>query len=414
MTSALGLGAVTAVLRDLLINGMIDHDLVASVGDVTVSALPPDRIDDSELNAPSQLNLFLYAVTPNVGWRNAALPARTADGSRSSSDPLALDLHYLVTAFGAANFHAEILLGYAMQLLHENPVLTRQAIRTALAPPSPVPTGSSLPAALQALGDAELADQLEQIRITPEPIGLDDMWKLWSGMQTHYRLSAAYVATVVLIERRRSFRTARPAMTRNVVVRAARRPVILGIEPQLIPPAGALTVRGEHLRADDVQARFASGVVPIPRANVRDDRLTVSAPPGLLAGVNTVQIEHPIDFGTPTEPHTGFTSNLAAFMLMPSITSATPITAAIGTPFTLTLSPELGRAQRVELLLGERTLPLPGRAPTDPATSPTLQITLPAGTPTGTMLFRLRIDGAQTALEQDATGQFVGPLITVS
>ncbi len=416
MTSALGLGAVTAVLRDLLINGVIDHDLVASVGDVTVSALPPDRIDDSLPGTASQLNVFLYAVTPNPGWRNAGLPARTANGARSSSDPLALDLHYLVTAFGAANFHAEILLGYAMQLLHENPVLTREAIRTALAPPSPVPVpgGSALPPTLQALGSAELADQLEQIRITPETIGLDEMWKLWSGMQTHYRLSAAYVATAVLIERRRSFRTAPPAMTRNVVVRAAKRPVVLSIEPQLIAPGGTLTIRGEHLRADDVRARFASAVVPVAAANVRHDRLSVAAPAGLLAGVNTVQIEHPVDFGTPVEPHTGLTSNLGAFIITPSLTSATPIAAVVGTPFTISLSPDVGRTQRVELVLGERTVAIPARPPTDPPTSPTLDITLPPGTPPATTLFRVRIDGAETPLQQDITGQFTGPLITVS
>ncbi|MGH7467336.1 MAG: DUF4255 domain-containing protein [Longimicrobiales bacterium] len=414
MTTALGLGAVTAVLRDLLINGVIDHDLVATVGDVTVSALPPDRIDDSAADANSQLNLFLYAVTPNPGWRNAMLPARTASGSRASADPLALDLHYLVTAFGARNFHAEILLGYAMQLLHENPVLTRDAIRTALAPPSPVPGGAGLPPVLGALGNSELADQIEQIRITPETIGLDEMSKLWSGMQTHYRLSAAYLATAVLIERRRSFRTAPPVMSRNVAVRAARRPVLHSVEPQLIAPGATLTVRGQHLRADEVRARFASGVIPVPAGNVQDDRLNVAAPVALLAGINTIQIEHPVNFGTPIEPHLGFISNLAAFIVTPAITSATPINATIGTPFTIALSPPVGRTQRVALVLGERTLPLPARPPTDPLTSPNLTITLPPGTPTGNQLLRVQIDGAETPLVQDNTGQFVGPLINVS
>ena len=69
MSNALGIAAVTAVLRDLLNNGLID----ASVGDVTVSAQAPDRIetDNGDL---TQLNLFLYQVTPNQGWRNVGLP----------------------------------------------------------------------------------------------------------------------------------------------------------------------------------------------------------------------------------------------------------------------------------------------------------------------------------------------------
>ena len=44
MSSGLAIAAVTAVLKDLLNNGLIDHDLTPSVGDVTVTALPPDRV----------------------------------------------------------------------------------------------------------------------------------------------------------------------------------------------------------------------------------------------------------------------------------------------------------------------------------------------------------------------------------
>ena len=51
--------AVTAVLKDLLHNGIIDRDLTSSVGDVTVSALPPDRVVTQGQPETSQLNLFL-------------------------------------------------------------------------------------------------------------------------------------------------------------------------------------------------------------------------------------------------------------------------------------------------------------------------------------------------------------------
>src|SRR4051794_1347570 len=125
MSNALAIASVTAVLKDLLNNGVIDHQLSGAVGEVTVSALPPDRILIDGQDETSRINLFLYRVTPNQGWRNAALPSRDADGNRSSNPPLALDLHYLLTTYGAAEFHAEILLGYAMQMIHETPILTR-------------------------------------------------------------------------------------------------------------------------------------------------------------------------------------------------------------------------------------------------------------------------------------------------
>ena len=45
-----------------------------------------------------------------------------------------------------------------------------------------------------------LADQLEQIKITPEYLSTEEMSKLWTAVQSHYRPTAAYMATVVLIE----------------------------------------------------------------------------------------------------------------------------------------------------------------------------------------------------------------------
>ena len=39
---------------------------------VNVSAVAPDTIDLDGADEPPRLNLFLYQVTPNPGWRNAA------------------------------------------------------------------------------------------------------------------------------------------------------------------------------------------------------------------------------------------------------------------------------------------------------------------------------------------------------
>jgi len=162
MSNALAIASVTAVLKDLLNNGLIDHKVDASVGEVIVSTLPPDRIDALDSQKKSRLNLFMYQVTPNVGWRNVGLPARNGNGDRVRNPPLALDLHYLLSAYGAEELHAEILLGYGMQLFHETPVLTREAIRRSLAPPSPVTAGGDLPPAMAALFTSELADQVER------------------------------------------------------------------------------------------------------------------------------------------------------------------------------------------------------------------------------------------------------------
>ena len=117
---------------------------------MTVSALPLDRVvSSSNGEDPNQLNLFLHRVTLIwVGETPVCRPSTTMAGksptprwrwiSTTCSPPT-----------GARDFHAEILLGYAMQLMHETPVLSRAAIREGTRRPSPI--GGASAAARQAL-----------------------------------------------------------------------------------------------------------------------------------------------------------------------------------------------------------------------------------------------------------------------
>ncbi len=200
MSSALAIASVTAVLKNLLDNALIQQSATTSIGDVTVSALPPDRIPTGA-EERAQLNLHLYRLTANSGWLHSNLFASQEE--RQCSLPLALDLHYLLTAYGERDFQAEILLGYAIQSLYETPILTREAIRSALASTSTDSTrGAALPT-LTALSASTLADQLEQIKISPEFLSMEEMSKLWSSLQARSRLSVTYQVSVVLIENRR-------------------------------------------------------------------------------------------------------------------------------------------------------------------------------------------------------------------
>ena len=55
---------MTALLKNLLENGLVTHNVTTNLGaDVTISALPPDRITVGGDEKP-QLNLFLYQVKP--------------------------------------------------------------------------------------------------------------------------------------------------------------------------------------------------------------------------------------------------------------------------------------------------------------------------------------------------------------
>jgi Pvc16 N-terminal domain len=198
MSTAQAIAAVTAALKDVLSNGLVEQKLAAGLGNVTVSTLPPGRVDTQGGGEANQLNLFLYRVELNTATRNVGPPARGAAGRRVINPPLALDLHYLLTAYSAEELHGEFLLGHAMKLLHETPVLTREVLRRSLAPLAASASGPGMPAPRPHF-NAELAEQMEPVRITPASLTVDELTRLWSALQCRFRTAAPYLASVVLI-----------------------------------------------------------------------------------------------------------------------------------------------------------------------------------------------------------------------
>jgi|APLak6261659120_1056016.scaffolds.fasta_scaffold00100_5 hypothetical protein len=440
MSNALAIAGVTAVLKDLLNDGLIDNDITATVeGNVKVTALPPDRVRSSgagELADTDQLNLFLYQVTPNAGWRNAGLPSRDNSGNRLTNAPLGLDLHYLLTAYGANEFNAEILLGYAMQILHENPVLPREKIRATL-------TGSSLPGSIlpadprswRTLSAHELADQVEQIKITPASLSTEEISRLWSAMQTRYRTTAAYHVSVVLIEARNPTRAALPVRERRIHVRQFRQPIIESITPQVVSPGETLTIRGANLSSEHVQVAI-SDATPFPVMPVSDRQIDIPLSDTLLAslsaGVNAVRIIHRIDVDPDparVDLRAGSESNTGVFILRPSpnfvrgavtwhtvMVDGVPVT-LYSAPVTATVTTTIGPSQRTTLLLNELDAPA-SRNPfaysfdASPSRERETRIDIPVNNVRpGTYLSRLRIDGAESALRL-VSGEYREPVVT--
>jgi hypothetical protein len=411
MSSPLAIAAVTAALKDLLNDGLMNHDL-SSVGSLTVSALPPDRIATGAME-PNQLNLFLYQVTSNQGWRNASLPSRDAAGMRLGNPPLALDLHYLLTAYGSQDLHAEILLGYAMHLLHETPVLTRAALRTVLAPTDPV-DGSILPTPFGTLRAIDLAEQVELVKITPAFLSGEDLSKMWTAMQARYRPSVAYVASVVLIEGTAPVRAAPPVLSRGAQDR--------GPSASATPPprlTGARATASELLPAlrlgDDLQLAGtrleAAGTMTavLTDAAGTDHVLPPLAPP--LGGRLDIRLPAVADDASAMAdwmvgPHlaalrlarpdgTTWTTNAVPCVLAPLITVSPAAAAAGDILLTVTCTPRLREAQlpAVQLVWGARTV-APGSidTPADPAQPTTLTFAL-AAVAAGEYLVRLRVQG---------------------
>lgn len=419
MSSPLAIAAVTAVLRDLLNNGLIDHNITGSLGsNVDVTVVPPDTIAIDTTTGRTQLNLFMHQVTPNAGWRNEGLPSRDGSGTRLTNPPLALDLHYLLTAYGAAELHSEILLGYAMHLLHETPVLDRQAIRTALSGGT-VP-GAILPPAFQALSAADLADQVEQIKITPMTMSTEEMSKLWSALQAHYRPTAAYHVSVVLIESQRAKRSALPVLTRGprdpvsgreggVVAGASMippYPMLTAIEPpnqQLAARLGdTLTLRGHNLEGTNVLARFEHPRLTNPidiavGTNANGETVSVALPNNPAAQIAwppgawnvTLMLQRPGE----TEVRS---TNTQPLMLAPrlDIPASTAVRGGSGAvTLTLVFTPQVRPGQKVSLNAGGReALPSNFIAQTG-----SLAFVFPE-LAAGPQWLRLRVDGADSLL----------------
>jgi hypothetical protein len=192
MAGALALAAVTALLKQALENALAAAGVTSQLGaDAVVSALPPDRIAGGEEERP-RLNLFLYLATPHVG-----LPA-THRKDRGAA--LVLDLHYLLTAYGAQDLQAEVLLGHALRTFHDTPVLEREQIESGLLSLSRGRDRRVVAAPLAALGAARIGADLDRLVIEAEFMNVDAISKLWSALQTRYRPSACYKVAAVFID----------------------------------------------------------------------------------------------------------------------------------------------------------------------------------------------------------------------
>ncbi len=430
MSTPHAIAAVTKVLVNLADEGLKAANLAGIVGsDVTVSALTPKRVNLSLANDPNQLNLFLYLALPNHGGSGFDLPTRDSAGARVKNTPLALDLFYLLTAYGSGDFFAEMILGHAMQVLHENPILARDAIRAKLQP-SVIPTNPEL-----ALADSGLAEQIEQVKISPEKLTTEEISRLWTAFGAEYRLSVAYRVTVILIEARASTKTALPVLQRGVYLRTLRRPLIERLaarsapdeparENQPILPGSILVLAGRNLRGEITRIVLDGVKLESLDPFVSDDHVDFALPTTLRAGPHGVQIAHDIAMGEPATPHTGAESNVLAFLLRPEIKGAVTATA---TRITVKLDPLVTPEQNGRVLLNELAPPADRPARAFSFFAPAANgIDIGAGetetdtikfshqnVPAGSYLVRVQVDGAESVLQTDAAGAFLKPKVNL-
>src|ERR1035438_9039853 len=139
----------------------------------TITIAPPDVQVDSVTGR--RLNLYLYHVGENPYLKNQEIPGEGHPGAYGYP-PLSLDLRYIFTAFGTsdtgpdADIEAQWILGDAMRVLHDIAVITPNVVEQK----APLPQPPIL--------DPSLLGEFEQIKITLQPAGLDEISKIWTAL----------------------------------------------------------------------------------------------------------------------------------------------------------------------------------------------------------------------------------------
>jgi hypothetical protein len=138
------------------------------------------------------LSVFLFEVGEDPNSRNRPR-ARTlaAPDIRIARPPLSLHLRYLLTPWGSDEAARHLLLGRAMQVLNDHPILS----------------------GAQLVGD--LADEDQTINIVMSPMSLEDRTRVWHAVQKPYRLSVSYDVRVVHLDSETP-QTVRPVRERGI------------------------------------------------------------------------------------------------------------------------------------------------------------------------------------------------------
>lgn len=434
MSTALAISGVTAVLQFYLNN--VYGTAVGFSSPVTVSCKAPDQVKigaAGSADVENQVNLFLHQVTHNAAWRNADLPSTGSNGStRLKNPPLALNLHYLLTAYGSDDWQAEALLGYALMMLHEAPMLTRNdvssALKTLTGPPQVYPLNPLSPY----LAGTGLADQIEMIKIMPETLGREEMAWLWTALKADYRPTFPFQVSVVLMQPSLPATQALPVLRASFAPQPMQTARISGVQyaahQSAALPGDPVMVTGANLygatRVSITNQRFGVQLLPAV-TQALGDSVAFTLPTELMqpfpAGVYELAVQFLDSTGTVVQQ----TTNSIPFAVSPMIPTQTATTAAVPPTsliaVTVTgISPQVYEGQSVSLALSTTAVPVVSKsAQAQPFTGKVSSLTFQfdPGLPTAVnLLGRLQVDGVTSQVQvtwSPFPPTFSGPWVTL-
>ncbi|HTQ89278.1 MAG TPA: DUF4255 domain-containing protein [Streptosporangiaceae bacterium] len=396
MSNSLAIAAVTSTVRYVL-DRALQAPHAGQVGGAAVTTLHPSALGTDDLVTSAGINVFCFLATPNHAWNLNDLPTRRSDGSLAARPVAAVDLHYLVTCYGDdATLEPQRLLGRVVVALKTTAMLTRDVVAAALDLYADDPDTAFL-------AESDLAAEVELVKLSPTPLSLEEMSKLWGVLDSPYLLSQTYLATVVLVTAEAQPSLALPVLRRVIGVSPYTPPRIEEVQPQ---PAGSAAATGASLLvtgsgllpSGDGAALVAVGPAElVPEPDARADAVRVVLNDMVPAGLHAVSIRHRAAAGPAGSPPSRImaTSNAVPLLLRPEVSAVSTGASTV----TLTLAPPLQAGQRVGVQLsrlddagsdapGVVSLVLP------PVTAPSASVPFPRGdVPPGTWLVRVQVDG---------------------
>lgn len=332
--SAAVIAQVTHALKELL-RANLDNQ-------VSVTLLQP-----SDTLSGNSLNLYLYRVAENAQLKNTAW-AGDRRHAAAATPALALDLYYLLTPFAtppdahtAMLPQAHTLLGQAMQVFHEQPVLND--VHTAAFDFDTL------------TGIDALRDSFGKVIIRLQPISLEELSKLWGMFTQPYRLSVVYQVSLVQIAPVIAPPRAAPVAVTQVEVFTADPPRLTALDPAAAGGVGGLlTLRGYGLARRSFTTGVRFGGLPVVPANVTERQLKITLPVDLEAGPEQA-VRVLLD---------GQASNPLTYVVSPWVRSVQPVRGAPGplpTPPVPVVVEVVGEALRtaasIAVTLGGSVLP---------------------------------------------------------
>lgn len=414
MSNHLAIATVTAALREHL-----SPAVKAAVDSAKVTLARPHKASDTSADEAALVNLYLYQVTPNAALRNLDLPTRGRDGSMRQRPRTGIDLHYLLTFYGDQNFlEPERMLGNVIKTLHAQPILSRTMIEQLVADATNYPM----------LADSDLHHAVDLVKFTPIPFSLEELSKLWSVfLQTPYTLSTAYVGAAVVIEADSAPASALPVRSRRIYVDPFRSPTIECVlanddAMRLLEADVRLYIHGSQLKGE--VTRLSLGGREFTPNAIGDSVIEAdlaTAPSGVVrAGAQTLTVVH--YRGEPGDLRIAAESAAVAVMVHPKVDNVTVGVVTVrdddfrDVALVIDLIPAVAVGQRIEIVFnGVGGPPTPSYnfvlAPTTTETSQ-LDVTV-AAVAEGEYLFRVQVDGALSALDTDAGGQYYAPKVVI-